>query len=328
MQCVKASNRCCDEPDNMINFVAKLVDKPYWAIALILGVVLVVFPCVTIDRNYRWSSHPPDTLVPVVVGILLVLISAAAFVLSLVRRDTVDRGAGIDLTHVKEDREALWTTVGGCEIRVVEGRIEDQSGVTGAAIALPCNEYFDDECVDDRRSALGAYVSRIFDGQVAAFGALTKEECKRRFGSGIPQQKADGVSGESFGVGRCVLLLNPLGHSLAVALVSTTTQRAGEGLASRISYLCDGMRELFTRLADARLNEVIMPVMGSGHGGIYRPLALVGLILAVAEAARYGQGAQRPKRVTIIVFRKDANSPSEVEAVVVRRALGLVGSRE
>jgi hypothetical protein len=33
-----------------------------------------------------------------------------------------------------------------------------------------------------------------------------------------------------------------------------------------------------------------MPILGVGHAGIYKPLALVGLLLAVAEAARYGQG--------------------------------------
>jgi len=78
-----------------------------------------------------------------------------------------------------------------------------------------------------------------------------------------------------------------------VALVSTTTQRAGEGLSSRISYLFDGMRALVERLADARLTEVVMPLMGAGHGHIEKPLALVGLLLAIAEVARYGQGSQR-----------------------------------
>ena len=125
------------------------------------------------------------------------------------------------------------------------------------------------------------------------------------------------------GLGRCVLLINPLGRSVPIALVSTTTQRAGEGLSARISYLFDGMRELVTRLADARLNEVAMPVLGAGHGGVDPPLALVGLLLAVAEAARYGRGAQRLKKVNIIVFRPDADSPAEVNPVVIRRALPL-----
>jgi hypothetical protein len=71
-----------------------------------------------------------------------------------------------------------------------------------------------------------------------------------------------------------------------------------------------------------------MPVLGAGHGHIHASLALVGLILAVAEAARYGQGGQRLRRVTIVVFRRDAASAAEVDPIVIRRTLALVGSRD
>lgn len=151
---------------------------------------------------------------------------------------------------------------------------------------------------------------------------------QERFGEGAEQQKTHEKRAASFGAGRCLLLVKPLGHSVPVALVSTTTQRAGQGLSAQISYMFDGMRELVTRLADERINEVVMPMLGTGHGGIDAPLALVGLLLAVAEAARYGQGGQRPKRVTIVLFKKDASSPAEVNPVVVRRALALIGSRD
>ena len=72
---------------------------------------------------------------------------------------------------------------------------------------------------------------------------------------------------------------------------------------------------------------VVMPILGAGHGGIAPPLAFVGLLLALAEAARYGQGGQHLKRATIVVFKLSANTPGEVDGVVVRRALALIGSR-
>jgi hypothetical protein len=156
--------------------------------------------------------------------------------------------------------------------------------------------------------------------------SFAKQECKRKLGQGTEQQKTEETRAESFGPGRCVLLMEPLKRSLPVALVSTTTQRAGQGLACRISYLFDGLRELAMRLADARLNEITMPILGAGHGGINPPLALVGLLLAVAEASRYGDGRQCMKKVTIVVFKRDANSLPQVDPVVVRRALALVGS--
>jgi hypothetical protein len=198
-------------------------------------------------------------------------------------------GSGVDLSRVQESNGVVWTNASGCEIRIVDGRLQDYPLDAGPAIVLPCNEYFDDQCANDEKSALGAYVKRAFEGQVEAFASLVKLECKKKLGPGDVQQKTKDECAESFGAGRCVLLIKPLDRSVPVALVSTTTQRAGQGLTARISYLFDGMRELVAKLADARLNEVVMPILGAGHGGIDPPLALVGLLLAVAEAARYGQ---------------------------------------
>ena len=317
----------------MVTGLKTLIKQPYWILALILGVALIAFPSVTIDRNYYWTTHQPSSLWPVGTGIALLLASLVSFAYTLVskdRRNAEDIG-GLDLTRVRESGGVLWTLVSGCEIRVVSGRVEDYARDATVAIVLPCNEYFDDRCAGDTSSALGAYVNRVFEGQAEAFVTLMKAECAKKLGPGREQQKTHDERAVSFGAGRCVLLLQPLGRAGTVALVSTTTQRAGEGLAARISYLFDGMRELRTRLADTRIREVAMPLLGAGHGRINPPLAFVGLLLAVAEAAyaRYGQGeGQHLKRVTIIVFRRDADSAPEVAPVVVRRALALIASRE
>jgi hypothetical protein len=312
----------------MMDALKALIRQPYWVIALILGAVLVALPSITINRDYLLVTHPPSTLLPVAVGLALLVVSAAAFTLTVIRKEpaTPSDSAGLDLTRVTERDGVLSTSVGGCEIRVVNGRIEDYPNETGSAIVLPCNEYFDDRCAGDTKSALGAYVNKAFDGQVAALISLIKDECTRRLGAGTNQQKTTDECAESFGAGRCVLLVKPLGRSIPIALVSTTTQRANQGLAGRISYLFGGMRELVACLADARLDEAVMPVLGAGHGRIDSPLAFVGLLLAVAEAARYGQGGQRLKRVTIVVFRRNPDSPAEVSQTVVRRALALIGS--
>jgi hypothetical protein len=313
----------------MMEALKALFKQPYWVIALVAGAVLVASPCVTVEKDRPWSTHSPNTLLLPGVGIALLLVSAAAFIFVLVsRREVSGNGVGVDLTQVNEKDGVLWTVVGGCEVRVVSGHLEDYAREPGAAIVLPCNEYFDDLCAADTRSALGAYVSRVFDGQATAFVSLVKDECKKRFGPGVVQQKTSDERAESFGVGRCISITSPLGHSTPVALVSTTTQRAGEGLSARISYLFDGMRELSACLADARLTDIVMPVLGAGHGGIDPPLAFVGLLLAVAEAARYRRGSQRLKRVTVVVFKRNADSPSEVHQAVIRRALALIGAQD
>jgi O-acetyl-ADP-ribose deacetylase (regulator of RNase III) len=308
----------------MANFIAKLLEQPYWVITLVFGVGLVGLPYVTIDKDHL-DSHTATTLVPAIVGIGLLLISTAGFAFSVFASATNLASGGVDLTRVKETDGMLWATVDDCEIRIINGRIDEYSAPDGSAIALPCNEYFNDECAHDPRSALGAYAKRHFEGQIDALLSLAEEECRRVFGQGVQQQKTPDSRAESFGPGRCVLLAKPLGRSTPVALVSTTTQRAGQGLAGRISYLFDGMRELVVHLGDARINEVAMPLLGAGHGGVSAPLALVGLLLAIAEAARYGRG-QRLKKVTIVVFKSDEGRAVRIDPVVVRRALALIAS--
>lgn len=62
-------------------------------------------------------------------------------------------------------------------------------------------------------------------------------------------------------------------------------------------------------------------LMGSGHGQDPPP-AFVGLRLALAEVAHYGQGGQRLKRVAIVVFQSSTDGPPRVDKVEVRRGLG------
>ncbi|HEY3972553.1 MAG TPA: macro domain-containing protein [Candidatus Sulfotelmatobacter sp.] len=315
------------EPKKM-DVLKALAKQPWWIIALVLGAVFVALPCVTVDKDYRWTTHPPNTYLLAATGIALLLLSSAAFAFTIIttsERSANDAG-GLDLRRVSGSKGEFWTTVSGCEIRVVSGRIEDYEAPPGSAIVLPCNEYFDDLCVNDIRSALGAYASRAFEGRVDDFVALIKDECSKKLGPGSEKQKTEKERAASFGIGRCLLLLKPLGRSAPIALVSTSTQAAGQGLSSRITYLFEAVRNLASCLADERLNSVVMPLLGAGHGQLDPPLTLVALILAVAEAARYGQGSQRLKNVTIVVFRKNEETPAEVDETVVRRTLALVGS--
>ena len=308
----------------------ELLKQPFWIIALILGVVLEVLPCVTIDKDWHFSTHPPTTYWLVWIGITLLLVSIASFAYTLYSKQSASvsgADAGLNYTHVKESNGIMWTMVGDCEIRVANGRLEDYSQRSAVTIAMPCNEYFD-ICVDHPKSALGSFVNRVFVGQTTDFQTIVENECRRKLGKGTQEQRSSEGTAISFGPGKCVLLVKPLGRSFSVALVSTSIQRAGLGLSSRISYLVDGVRELVTNLADTRTSneEVVMPVLGGGNAGISPQLALVATLLAVAEAARYGQGGQRPKIVTIVMFQPDANGPASIDPTVVRRALALISS--
>ncbi len=194
-----------------------LLKQPYWVIALVFGVALVSFPCLTVDTDYHLTSHPPTTLLPVVLGIALLVLSSTAFGFTLQAKRTSGANAlgGLDLKRVTEANGALWTNVRGCRIQVLNGGIEEYRHEPGAAIVLPCNEYFD-RCVGDMKSSLGAYVNRTFEGQVAAFASLIKDECRKKMGAGVAPQKTDEERAESFGASRCLLLTKALGIAIPV----------------------------------------------------------------------------------------------------------------
>ena len=233
--------------------------------------------------------------------------------------------AGLDSKLVFEKDGIISAKLAGCEIATVTGRIEDYPTTNRTVVVLPCNEYFDDECAYDTRSAPGAYVNRAFPGRVDNFISCVKSECEKRLGAGTERQKKEQERAFSFGAGRAILMPNVLGSGVPVALVSTTTQRAGQGLISKTSFLFESVCELVTRLVDERLNEIVMPVLGAGHGGMDPATAFVSLVLALAEAIKYAPG--RPLRsATVVIFKEDARSASEVDPVVVRRALALAGA--
>jgi Domain of unknown function (DUF6430) len=235
--------------------------------------------------------------------------------------------SALALNHVHESDGELQTTVNHCVIKVISGRIENISRSPQCVIVLPCNEYFDPDCVKDKRDALGAYVGNVFNGRVDEFVTLVTDESRNKLRNPMSRQKTQETSAESFGPGKCLLLEEPLGDKTPIALVSTSTQMPGQGPVGQISFLFAGIRNLFERLADSRLDEVAMPILGAGRAGIGASLALVGLLLAIAEAARL-KSVRPPRKVTLVVFKPDNNSSPQVDMSIVRRTLALIASSE
>jgi uncharacterized protein (DUF1810 family) len=108
------------------------------------------------------------------------------------------------------------------------GRIQDcQSTDTRAVIALPANEYFDDECISDTNSSLGAFVQHHFKNRVADFVRQVNAEL-----IDVPSQRvprAERRIDDSYGIGETILL-SKLQPDYRLILVSATTERTGVGL--------------------------------------------------------------------------------------------------
>ncbi|HET7443479.1 MAG TPA: nucleotide-binding protein [Solirubrobacterales bacterium] len=207
--------------------------------------------------------------------------------------------------------------IGRARVRIVKGLIQDYPK-DGSVIALPANEYFDDECVNDPKSALGAYVKHHFGESLDDFLAAIDAEL-----DGLPSQRVprkEHLVAESYGIGQAIFL-NRLSPKHRIILTSATTERAAIGLRAEPHFLYAAMQGTIETMNTNRLYSLVMPVFGSGHGGMPPIVALLFSLLAVRSCLAGEPGLQL-NELCIVVF----NGSTEVTEPVVEEILGRIGS--
>lgn len=222
---------------------------------------------------------------------------------------------------ITASEEAFRTRIGRAEVCVRFGHIQScEATEPGCVVALPANDLFDDECIEDPRSALGAYVQYAFPGKVEDLRRLIAErlatETHELVESGPKRMD------RSYGVAKCVYLANPLLSRRKIILVSVTTKRAGAGVRSEAAYLFAAMKAICREMNDQKLTDLHLPLLGSGHGGLEYELALLHLLLSIRAVLENPSGAHL-RSVCIVVRRKDAAADPDIPRDVVGRILSL-----
>ncbi len=213
--------------------------------------------------------------------------------------------------------------LGVMSIDVTFGRIEQQvCEHSGCLVALPSNEFFDDDCIHDRASSLGSFMLHNFDGRIAEIQQSVVNALLGRQGEEL--EKRPGVLAKSYGIGACVYLDRPLESKYRIAMVSVTTQRSDEGLQSEAAYVLDAVRSLQRLMANNRITEVHVPVLGSGHGGLRAEVALLCMLISLGELHRRGSG-HGLRTVNIVVFQGSATARPSITPLSIKRALEFVG---
>lgn len=223
--------------------------------------------------------------------------------------------ADVWVTGSRPDEVSL--RVGRASVRLRFGGIEEVLTEDEASVvALPANEYFNDECISDGRSALGAYVQRSFE--VGQFVALVAAELV-----GLPCQRvprSEKRVEDSFGIGQTVLISN-LSPQRRVMLVSATTERVGVGLRAEPHFLYAAAQGVFERMNQDRLTKLSMPVFGAGHGGVPLRVALLFNLLALRSLLRDDIG-RHIRSIDIFVLPSEASASPNVLQQVVERLIG------
>jgi predicted nucleotide-binding protein/O-acetyl-ADP-ribose deacetylase (regulator of RNase III) len=198
--------------------------------------------------------------------------------------------------------EKVSLRLGRANVFIETGRIQDyQSADSQTVIALPANEYFDDECISDPNSSLGAFIQHHFKDSVADLLQQVRTEL-----ADIPSQRvprAERRIGESYGIGETVFLSPSPEYRLI--LVSATTERTGIGLRAEPHFLYAALAGIAEAMNERRLNSLTIPVLGSGHGGMPLPIAVLFNLLAVRSILAEDLG-RHLREVRIIVFDRDS----------------------
>ena len=189
--------------------------------------------------------------------------------------------------------------IGKATIELTFGRIQDcRTDRADSVVALPANEYFDDECITDTNSSLGAFVQDVFGPKLDEFLDHVRTEL-----DGLPTQRvsrAERRIDDSYGIGQAIYL-SKLPPDQRVILVSATTERVGIGLRAEPHFLYAAMQGIFETMNANRLTSVSMPVLGSGHGGMPLSVALLFNLLALRSILGDDIG-RHVRHVRVVVF--------------------------
>jgi len=196
--------------------------------------------------------------------------------------DTIKKA---DTGYVKKTTYGYCTKLGGMTINVTLGRIEEIDYNEDCLVVLPANEFFDDDCINDPKSALGAFMQFHFKGNIPGSQGIVKSNLKGEPNETV--EKETGKFASSYGIGKCVFLDCPLSSRLRIVMVSVTTQRVNVGLCGDIAYIYKAAESLQRILANhPRLKRLYIPILGSGHGGLKNEASLVSMLIAFGELHR------------------------------------------
>jgi hypothetical protein len=195
--------------------------------------------------------------------------------------------------------------IGRASVEMTFGRIEDYCSDTTFVVALPSNEYFDDDCLTDIRSSLGAFARVAYGNRIDTFLSQVRKELAGLQVQRVP--RAERRTDSSYGIGQAIFVR---GISPAVILVSATTERTGIGLRAEPHFLYAALQGIVETMNANRLDSLSLPVLGSGHGGMPLTIALLFNLLALRSILNDDIG-RHLRRVRIVVLKRNDQEISE-----------------
>jgi hypothetical protein len=300
----------------MIQSLLKHPIQYIFGIAGILFILLSMFSVEDITK-LQVTFVEPVRLGPLVVGVSFVLLSLAWYVAPSL---TVPL-SWTALSKVKAISNGLRTTLAHARVEVCFGTVEDFfDSDPQVLVALPANDLFDDACIHDNRTSLGAFIGHTFPNQVHEICRLVRSKTKD-----VPKTKAteDPPSTPRYEIGTTLYFENPLNKSLKMAFLATTNITRDDGIRCEASNIFHAVKGLHRLVNTERLDSILLPVIGSGHGALHPSTSLICMLIAFAESLKEPSG-RHIKCVRIVVHQKEKRAKPAIPRWQVRRLLAFV----
>ncbi len=298
-----------------MDILNSLLARPFYVCTFAAGLILLMLSYfrITDTTGFQLSPYNKPIYGLLAFGLFLTLSSILLYVWM-----ESDLRSWVHSVKVKRTAGGYQVPLGPSRVNVAYGKIEDADLIGPSnAVVLPANEFFDDECIRDDRSALGAYMLRHFPGKIEDIQRLVAARLENLPSKTVEKEK--GALKTSYGIGTCVFLETPSSPSHRIILTAVTEKRAGTGLKAEISFIYRAIREVVSVADDQRLSDLYMPVIGSGHGGLRTEVALFSMVSALFEVLCKPFGHRL--NINIVVFRNDARSKPEVSPKALRGVL-------
>jgi O-acetyl-ADP-ribose deacetylase (regulator of RNase III) len=172
-------------------------------------------------------------------------------------------------------------------------------------VVLPANTCFDDACIHDMNSALGAYFQTHFPSRIDEVLPLIREQLKADYGVG-------GVLPDRLPLGTAVYIDHPLKTKHRIIVVGITEKIDRAPIRADTLSLIASLKSVMRLAADKRMAELWMPVMGTGHGGLDFAVAMT-MILVQLSNGILREGYHSIQRVVVMVYDPDGRRAEQVE---------------
>lgn len=280
----------------------------------IAGIIFIFLSMFSVKDLTKWdvSFVPTIKTAPLLAGIIFIALS---ILWHLAPHLTVPL-SWTALSKIKKTSDGFQANIQRASIEICFGQIQElYKNEPTALVALPANDLFDDKCVEDTRSALGAFVNSIFPNQVHQISNLAKE--KLPVASGVH----NGI--HRYDIGSTIYFDRPLAKDIRLAFLSVTTVTENDGIRCEAPDIFRAVKGLHRLINSQRLDTVVLPVIGSGHGGLHPPVSLICMLIAFAECLKEPSG-HHIKSVRIVVYQKDKHTKPAISYWQARRLLAFV----